>query len=47
MAFIDRIKYEAEDDTEFVWKYPSEDLKLGSQLIVNESQEVAFVKGGG
>ncbi|MDC3322021.1 SPFH domain-containing protein [Alphaproteobacteria bacterium] len=46
MAFIDRIKYDSPDDTSFVWKYPSEDLKIGSQLIVNESQEVLFVKGG-
>ena len=46
MELIDRVKYDAEDDSVFVWKYPSEDLVLGSQVIVNQSQEVKFVKGG-
>jgi len=46
MAFIDRVKYDAPDDTSFVWKYPSEDLKIGTQVIVNQGQEVLFVKGG-
>ena len=46
MALIDIIKYDAPDDTSFVWKYPSEDLKIGSQVIVNQGQEVIFVKGG-
>lgn len=46
MAFIDRIKYDAPADNILVWKFPSEDLRLGAQLIVNESQEALFVKGG-
>ena len=46
MALIDRVKYDAPDDTSFVWKHPSEDLKIGSQIIVNQGQEVIFVKGG-
>ena len=46
MALIDRVKYDALDDTSFVWKYPSEDLTIGSQVIVNLGQEVIFVKGG-
>jgi membrane protease subunit (stomatin/prohibitin family) len=46
MSFIDRVKYDAADDTSFVWKYPSEDLKIGSQVVINEGQEVVFVKGG-
>lgn len=45
MAFIDVIKYESNSD-EFVWKHPVEDLKLGSQLIVNTSQKAFFLKGG-
>lgn len=45
MAFIDVIKYESNSD-EFVWKHPVEDLKLGSQLIVNTSQKAFFIKGG-
>ncbi len=46
MALIDRVKYDAPDDTSFVWKYPSEDLTIGAQVIVNEGQEVIFVKSG-
>ena len=46
MALIDRVKYDAPDDSIFVWKYPSEDLKIGTQVIVNQGQEVIFVKGG-
>lgn len=46
MALIDVIKFEAPDDSVFVWKYPSEDLKIGSQLTVNEGQTAVFVKGG-
>lgn len=46
MRIVDRIKYDAPDDTQIVWKFPGEDLRLGSQLIVNQSQEVVFVKGG-
>jgi membrane protease subunit (stomatin/prohibitin family) len=46
MAFIDRIKFDAPSDMILVWKFPSEELKLGAQLIVNQSQEAAFVKSG-
>lgn len=46
MAFIDRVKYDSPSDDWFVWKHPSEELKLGTQLIVNQSQEALFVKGG-
>lgn len=46
MSLIDRVKYDAPDDTSFVWKYPSEDLTIGAQVIVNEGQEVIFVKSG-
>jgi membrane protease subunit (stomatin/prohibitin family) len=46
MALIDIVKYTPNDDTEFVSKFPSEDLRLGSQVIVNESQEAVFVKSG-
>ena len=37
MALIDRVKYDAPDDTSFVWKYPSEDLKIGSQDVVQSA----------
>ena len=46
MDLIDRIKYNAKDDTVFAWKFPGEQIRLGAQLIVNQSQEVIFVKGG-
>lgn len=46
MATIDRIKYDSPSDDVLVWKFPSENLRLGAQLIVNESQEALFVKGG-
>ena len=46
MALIQVIKYEAEDDNMFVWKYPSDQVRLGAQLIVNEGQKAIFVKGG-
>ena len=46
MALIDVLKHDQPSDEEFVWKFPSEDLKIGTQVIVNESQEAVFVKGG-
>lgn len=46
MALIERIKFDAPSDDLLVWKHPSEDLVLGSQLVVNQSQEAIFVKGG-
>ncbi|MFW6027046.1 MAG: SPFH domain-containing protein [Candidatus Woesearchaeota archaeon] len=45
MAIIDLIKYNG-DNNEFIWKFPSEDLKLGAQIIVNYSQSAFFVKNG-
>jgi membrane protease subunit (stomatin/prohibitin family) len=45
MAIIDVVKYQASED-EFVWKFPSQDLRLGTQLVVNISQKAFFVKGG-
>jgi membrane protease subunit (stomatin/prohibitin family) len=46
MAIVDRVKYDAGSDEEIVWKFPSEELRLGTQLVVNESQEALFVKNG-
>ena len=43
---IDRIKYDASTDEWLVWKYPREDIRIGAQLIVNQSQEALFFKGG-
>ncbi len=46
MALIDCVKFDCSVDDVLVWKYPSEKLTLGTQLIVNQSQEAVFVKGG-
>ena len=46
MALLDRIKYNPESDDAIAWKFPSENIRLGSQLIVNESQEAIFFKDG-
>ena len=45
MALIDVIKYNG-NKQDFIWKFPSEDLRFGSQLIVNHSQRAFFVKNG-
>jgi membrane protease subunit (stomatin/prohibitin family) len=45
MALIDRIKYDGSPDV-LVWKYPKDNITLGAQLIVNESQEALFFRGG-
>jgi membrane protease subunit (stomatin/prohibitin family) len=46
MAIIDRVKYDSTSDEVLVFKFPSEKLTLGGQLIVNQSQEALFLKGG-
>jgi membrane protease subunit (stomatin/prohibitin family) len=45
MAIIDVVKIESNNE-DFVVKFPSEDLRLGTQVIVNTSQTAFFVKGG-
>jgi membrane protease subunit (stomatin/prohibitin family) len=53
MAIIDVLKYEGPND-ELVWKWSPENgnskrpnqLRIGSQLVVNESQEAFMFKGG-
>ena len=42
---VEIIKYEGDNST-FIWKHPSEDFNLGSQLIVHESQEAVFMLNG-
>lgn len=46
MALIDVIKHESPSDQFFVWKYPNEQIKLASQLVVGEGQKAIFVKDG-
>ena len=45
MPIVNIVKYESNLE-EFIHKFPSEDLKIGSQLIVSVSQVAFFVKGG-
>lgn len=45
MAIVDVIKHEI-SDTELVGKFKSDNIKIGSQLIVYPSQTAFFVKGG-
>jgi len=44
-GMIDVIKYNGEPD-DLVWKFPFDNLSIGAQLIVNQSQEAIFYKGG-
>lgn len=45
MAIIDVVKYQGEENN-FAWKFPSEDLRIGTQVVVNFSQKAFFVKDG-
>ena len=45
MALIDVVKCEVNSE-EFVYKFPSDDLRLGTQLVVYTAQTALFVKGG-
>ena len=45
MALIDIVKWEA-NNKELVHKFPSEDLRIGTQLVVYAGQTAFFVKGG-
>lgn len=45
MALVDVVKCDV-NDKELVYKFPSEDLKIGTQLVVYSGQTAFFVKGG-
>lgn len=45
MAIVDVVKYNGKPNA-MAWKYPSEELGTWTQVIVNETQEVVFVKEG-
>ncbi|HEX4046820.1 MAG TPA: SPFH domain-containing protein [Elusimicrobiota bacterium] len=45
MAIIDRVKYDGPTNV-LVWRYPPDDLSWGTQVIVNQTQEAIFLKGG-
>lgn len=44
-GLVSIIKYDGDNES-LVWKHPIEDFKLGTQLIVHESQEAVFFKDG-
>ena len=44
-GIIDRIKFDGPADV-LAWKYPFEDIRLGTQLVVNESQYAILVREG-
>lgn len=47
MALINLVRFDGLRSREWlIYKYPSEDLVLGTQLIVQEGQVALFVKGG-
>ena len=47
MVLFDRIKFDGLRNRDWViYKYPSEQIRLGSTLVVNEGQVAIFVKGG-
>lgn len=45
MAIVEVVKYNGKTNV-MAWKYPSEELGTWTQVIVNETQEVVFVKEG-
>src|ERR1035438_3188469 len=45
MALINDVKFEG-NDQEFVWKFPSDNLRYGTQLVVKPAQRAFFVRGG-
>ncbi len=45
MAVVSVLKYEGDNKT-FIWKHPTKDFNMGSELIVHESQEAIFMMDG-
>lgn len=45
MSIIDVVQFHG-NDQEFVWKFPSEDLRFGTQLVVKPAQVAFFVYRG-
>jgi membrane protease subunit (stomatin/prohibitin family) len=46
MSILDQVKHTFRSDNDLVFEFPSEQIPLASQLIVSETQEALFVKGG-
>lgn len=45
MAVIDVVKWDV-NDNQFCYKFPSDDLRIGTQLVVYVAQTAFFIKGG-
>ena len=45
MAIIDVVKMTSNGE-DFIMKFPSENLRTGTQVVVNNGQVAFFVKGG-
>lgn len=46
MAFIDVVEWSPQDNSEFAYRFPHNNLSTGTQLIVRESQEAVFFSKG-
>lgn len=46
MAFIDVVEWQPQSNDIFAWRFPHDNLSLGTQLIVRESQEAVFFSKG-
>ena len=46
LALVDVVKWDMNNDATLVWKFPSDKIHTGSQLIVSEGQEAIFLRGG-
>lgn len=44
-GFVDVIKFNGQPD-DIVWKFPYNNISTAAQLVVNQSQEAVFLKGG-
>lgn len=46
MAFVDVVKWDAQTNDIYAWKYPETNLSTATQLIVTETQEAVFFSKG-
>lgn len=46
MAIVDVVKWDADGDQTYAWKFDSTELSTWTQLIVHESQEAVVFRGG-